>query len=101
MREANDFPLFRWAPPTARVIAFPTEHRIGKIRRVVDVLSGRSGKGAEIYWTKTLTDMTRQMASAGVPATEIDREILSFTECVQRALEGHPALDIRPDGDAA
>ncbi|MCX5580527.1 DUF6074 family protein [Kaistia terrae] len=101
MREANDLPLFRWTPPTARVIAFPTERRIGKIRRVVDVLSGRSGKGAEVYWTKTVSDMTRQMTAAGIDAAEIDREIQAFTESVQRALYGHTLHDLRPDGDAA
>jgi hypothetical protein len=101
MREANDLPLFRWKPPTARVIAFPAERRLGKIRRVVDVLSGRSGKGAEVYWTKTITDMTRQMAAAGVTASEIDREIQSFAECVQRALDGNLPHDLQPDGDAA
>jgi hypothetical protein len=101
MRGHNDLPLFRWMPPTARVIAFPTDRRIGKIRRVVDVLSGRSGKGAEVYWTKTIADMARQMAAAGVGAAEVDREIQSFTDSVQRAIDGRVPHNLRPDGDAA
>lgn len=96
----DDLPLFAWTPPAARVIAFPADRRIGKIRRVVEVLSGRSGKGFDRYWSDTVTTMRAQMETAGLLPADIDRELEAFATSVQRELDRRFSRNSHPDGAA-
>ncbi|WP_353806194.1 DUF6074 family protein [Mesorhizobium sp.] len=45
---------------------FPTVRRVGKIRRTVEVLSDRTGKGGNQYWKQVIAGMRTQMVSAGL-----------------------------------
>lgn len=77
-----DLPLFRWSPPKCVVLPFPTSRRAGKIRRTVEVLSSRHGKGADQYWNQVIAGMRSQMIAAGLPDETIDRELRDFATAV-------------------
>ncbi|MER8793945.1 DUF6074 family protein [Mesorhizobium sp. M0984] len=62
------------------VLPFPTTRRVGKIRRTVEVLSDRSGKGADQYWKQVIAGMRTQMMSAGLTDDVVDRELRAFAE---------------------
>ncbi|WP_413468514.1 DUF6074 family protein, partial [Mesorhizobium muleiense] len=36
------------------ILPFPTVRRVGKIRRTVEVLSDRTGKGGNQYWKQVI-----------------------------------------------
>ena len=85
--------------PECTIIAFPTERRVGKIRRTADVLNRRHGRGAEFYWHQVVDGMVSQMERAGLDRAVIDHEIRAFHDAVQRALQA--AGQERPDGGNA
>ncbi|WP_353642947.1 DUF6074 family protein [Mesorhizobium sp. WSM2239] len=94
----RDLPLFRWTPPACVVIPFPTVKRIGKIRRTVEVLSGRNGKSADQYWHQIISGMRSQMIAAGLPDDVIEAELRSFADAVFVTMNRGCQ---RPGGDAA
>lgn len=83
--QIDDLPLFRWTPP-CKVIAFPLDKRIGRVRQVASKLLGKKGQAADTYWRQTVTTMIRQMERAGIPKGEIDAEVRSFFHAVHREL---------------
>jgi len=42
-------PLFSWQSPR-QVLLFPLTKRVGTTRRTAQILSGKCGDGASIYW---------------------------------------------------
>lgn len=98
-----DLPLFRWTPPQVEVIPFPCRSRIGKARRVADMIFGTTDRGAEAYWLRTLSDLRRQMARVGIPDDRIEMEIDAFRVAVQKELDrrAYAGQISRPGGDAA
>ncbi|WP_287070773.1 DUF6074 family protein [Mesorhizobium sp.] len=62
------------------VLPFPTVRRIGKIRRAVEVLSDRTGKGGNQYWKQVIAGMRTQMVSAGLADEVIDQELRAFAD---------------------
>ncbi|RUX97251.1 DUF6074 family protein [Mesorhizobium sp. M7D.F.Ca.US.004.01.2.1] len=62
------------------ILPFPTNRRVGKIRRTVEVLSDRSGKGADQYWKQVIAGMRTQMVSAGLADDVIERELRAFAD---------------------
>lgn len=82
-RNEFDLPLFEWNR-FPKVIPFPCARRVGKIRRVAEVLSQKSNspKDVSIYWKRILIDLERQMARAGVDPEQIEIELQEFkTAC--------------------
>lgn len=69
-------------PIGCRIIPFPIRKRVGKIRRTVDVLSDRQGKGADHYWKQVVAGLRSQMAASGLPDDIIEGELRSFSDCV-------------------
>lgn len=82
----DDLPLFNWTPP-CKVIPFPTRHRVGKVRRVAEVLAQKSGKDAGAYWQRTVETMLGQMERAGVSPSEAERQAGDFFDAVQAELQ--------------
>ncbi|TIM21269.1 MAG: hypothetical protein E5Y61_32430 [Mesorhizobium sp.] len=62
------------------VLPFPTVRRVGKIRRTVEVLSDRTGKGGNHYWKQVIAGMRTQMVSAGLADEVIDQELRAFAD---------------------
>lgn len=100
MRANSDLPLFEWRPPQCDVIPFPARSRVGKIRRVGDVLEGKTGKGADQYWRQIRDGMRSQMEKAGIPADRIDAELRDFFAAVQAELQRRAGHGQRPGGAA-
>lgn len=83
---SHDLPLFSWSP-ACKVIPFPSSRRLGKARRVAEVLEQKSGHDAVAYWKRIIGDLSRQLAAAGVARTVIDSELREFHCAVQEELE--------------
>lgn len=82
----DDLPLFNWTPP-CKVIPFPARHRVGRVRRVAEVLSGKRGRDANAYWRRTVETMAEQMSKAGVPKDEAERQLRDFFDAVQHEMQ--------------
>jgi hypothetical protein len=92
--------LLDWKPP-CQVIAFPLAKRIGKVRRVADILAEKHGAAAKSYWKQTILTMAGQMQRAGVDQDAIGRELRSFHDAVQQELCRRGGHRQRPGGNAA
>ncbi|MDF3216277.1 MULTISPECIES: DUF6074 family protein [Mesorhizobium] len=92
--------LLDWNPP-CMLIAFPMAKRIGKIRRVAEVLSARRGAAATNYWKQMVATMGGQMQRAGFDRDTINRELREFHDAVQRELWLRSGHGQRPGGSAA
>lgn len=99
----DDLPLFRWTPPSAEVIPFPVARRVGKIRRTAQLVDESTDKAARAHWNRTVDDLTRQMARAGIPPEHIEAELRAFSGAVlaELAKRSQGASGFRPGGDVA
>lgn len=97
-RNEFDLPLFEWNRPP-KVIPFPCSKRVGKIRRVAEVLSKKSDcpKDASIYWNRILSDLERQMAKAGVDPEQIATELQEFKTACRCAMRLPVSVGRFPD----
>jgi hypothetical protein len=98
--QIDDLPLFRWTPP-CRVMAFPLDKRIGRVRSVAEKLVGKRGHTADAYWRQTVKALAGQMERAGIPKAEIDIELRAFFDAVQAEMIRLTYRGRRPGGDAA
>lgn len=89
--------LLSWRPaprPMAEIIPFPIARRVGKVRRVVDVLKAQTTERAQAsYWNRECTTLEKQLARAGLSPDAIKAELEAFYQAVQgelnrRAYEG-------------
>lgn len=84
MSARADLPLFAHRSSNPVVIPFPAKARVGKIRRMVEVVTAiGTEKGVEAHWKRSLADLRRQMERAGIDADRIEREVVSFENAVQ------------------
>ena len=80
MKRTNQYglPLFDWQPPV-QVIAFPLEKRIGKVRRVAEVMSRQRTKNAEDAYFQNIDDgLKAQLLRSGVEPSKINAELDAF-----------------------
>ena len=92
--------LLSWSPPR-QVIAFPLAKRVGKVRRVADVLMAKNGQAAATYWRQTVTTLGEQLQRAGIDRKAIDEQLRAFHDAVQRELQSRNGHGQRPGGSAA
>lgn len=79
-------------PSRCDVVPFPAARRVGKVRRTVEVLLSKSGKGADHYWRQIVEGMKTQMTAAGIAQEQVDRELSAFAATVFDAVDaGRPA----------
>lgn len=78
-----DLPLFNWCPATCQVVPFPHSKRIGKARRVAQVLSRKNGHDATTYWNSIIQNLKTGMDRVGIEASTVTDEIQAFTAIVQ------------------
>lgn len=96
----DELPLFSWRKPSAALLVFPLSRRVGKIRRVADVLSRKHGRDAEAYWHRIVSDHSRQLADAGLPSEAIEFQLIGFRDAVEGELRRLAFLSSRPGGAA-
>ena len=71
----------------AAVIVFPTARRIGRAHRVAEVLSQQPTRHAvEVYWSRVVGDMRKQMERAGVDPETIEHQVADFRRVVESIL---------------
>ena len=71
--------LLSWVPPR-QTIVFPFAKRVGKVREVVEKLSGKTQRQGGAYWSQMIDGQVRTMERLGLSDAEIDRE----GECLPR-----------------
>lgn len=96
----NDLPLFAWTPPS-KVLVFPLQRRVGRVRHVASKLLDKQGELANTYWRQIVTSLTSQMERAGISEAEIDRELKSFFDAVQSEMARLTYRGQQPGGGAA
>ncbi|GHD07710.1 DUF6074 family protein [Tianweitania populi] len=91
----NDLPLFAWSPPSATMIPFPASKRVGKIRRVAEMMRQRQGKEKALvaYWSRVIDDMTSQLDRAGFRPETIAKELFDFEASVNAEMARLSLLD--------
>ena len=73
--------------PETLVIPFPAKKRIGKARRVAEVIASKATQNAvDAYWTRIADDMSKQLLRAGVEEEKVEREIDAFQILVEQLL---------------
>lgn len=97
-----DLPLFKWQPPACRLIAFPPQKRIGKIRDVARKWRAqRTHKLADKYAAQIDSDLRSYLHRIGTSPAEIDRLACEFWQAVQAEIFRLGSSAARPGGDAA
>lgn len=97
MRPSETDLFFRWTPPACKVIPFPANRRVGKIKRTIEVLVSKTDRDADRYFRQIVAGMRSQMAAAGLPEDVIDAEVDAFRRAVFAKLD----CGARGGGDAA
>ncbi|MGK6313704.1 DUF6074 family protein [Neorhizobium sp. DT-125] len=69
-----------------KLIAFPLVRRIGKIRRVAEVLESRHGAEAAGYWRVQVRHLAEGMQQCGYSEDRIAEEVRAFHDAVQREM---------------
>jgi hypothetical protein len=67
----------------AEVIAFPLDRRWFEVMQAAKLLDFSQGKEINRWWRKTCRKMADGLRSAGVPESEVRRQILAFQDAVQ------------------
>jgi Family of unknown function (DUF6074) len=94
----KNLPSYNWYS-SPKVIPFPCSRRIGKVRRVAEVLSRKANcpKDATTYWKRIITDLERQMTKAGIDPDRIETELQQFRTACKCATSWPIAAGSFPD----
>lgn len=69
------------------IFVFPQARRIGKIKRVAEVLLSKETFNAKnSYWKRIVEDLDHRLSNLGLSKEEVFREVSSFSGEVQREL---------------
>lgn len=83
--ETRELPLFAWQPPACLVIAFPSRLRTGHARKVARQMArARTGREAQYALRRAMTSHEDHLRRAGLPADEIERQMLDFRALIHR-----------------
>jgi len=77
--------LLDWYPP-CRKLAFPLAARVGKVRRVADVIPTKAGSELTGYWKQLHRHFIDHLSALGYTANEIEVEIDAFEAAVYAEL---------------
>lgn len=85
------------------ILLFPQARRIGKIKRVAEVLSSKETVNAQkSYWKRIMEDLDHKLSNLGLTREEVFREANSFSKEVQRELNKLQSTNNRnTTGDAS
>lgn len=92
--------LLSWTPP-CKVLVFPHDRRVGRVRHVASKLLDKRGDTADAYWRQTVSALANQMERAGIPDCHVHREIHAFFDAVQGEMLRLTYRGQRPGGGAA
>lgn len=78
----GNFPLFDWRPP-CRVLVFPLDRRVGRIRQIAEALSRKDGFWAQTYWKQIVTSSMKQLLKAGLSEQQANDQVAALFAAVQ------------------
>ncbi|MBB3913873.1 DUF6074 family protein [Rhizobium fabae] len=82
----NDLPLFAWQPP-CKLIIFPMEARIGKIRDVaLKMLDKTTDRHADWYRKQVTEALLLHLEKIGLPEDEQDEQLGAFWTKVEQEI---------------
>ncbi len=80
----HDLPLFAWRP-ACKVILFPQQARLGKIRDVARKLVAKTTERSADYYSAQVSEgLTSQLTRIGIPERDQDEAIGAFWSAVNQ-----------------
>jgi hypothetical protein len=82
MMQRSDPPL-KLVLPSCEVLLFPVTKRVGKIRHTAQLLAGKHGEDADLYWKQVTASMRRSLDRIGMQPNTVQEELRGFHFAVQ------------------
>lgn len=77
----GNLPLFRWQP-SCKVLMFPLNRRIRKVRHTAAMLIDRQGEDAELYWKQVAAANRKHFERIGLSEEQARAEFEAFSQAV-------------------
>lgn len=81
----SKLPLLDWQPEP-KVIIFPLDARISRVRRTASLLNKKQGEDADLYWKQVIAANRKHLTRIGLTAEQQRVQLLGFSNAVQREL---------------
>ena len=87
----NKLTLLDWQPEP-KVLVFPLDARIGKVRHTASLLYKKHGEDAELYWKQVIAANRKHLIRIGLTAEQQHEQLLGFSRAVQQELNSIATL---------
>ena len=81
----NKLPLLDWQP-ACKVLVFPLDARVGKVRHTASLLYKKHGEDAELYWKQVIAANRKHLIRIGLTAEQQHEQLSGFSHAVQHEL---------------
>lgn len=81
----SKLPLLEWQP-ACKVLVFPLDARIGKVRHTASLLNKKHGEDAELYWKQVIAANRKHLARIGLSSEQQHKQLFGFFNAVQQEL---------------
>ena len=81
----SKLPLLDWQPEP-KVLVFPLDARIGKVRRTASLLYKKQGEDADLYWKQVIAANRKHLIRIGLTAEQQHEQLSGFSNAVQHEL---------------
>ena len=81
----NKLTLLDWQPEP-KVLVFPLDARIGKVRRTASLLYKKHGEDADLYWKQVIAANRKHLIRIGLTAEQQHEQLSGFSRAVQQEL---------------
>jgi hypothetical protein len=92
----SDLPLFSYRHPMGRILAFPSERRVGTIDRLAR--RAAEAKDPEPTISHALARIRHQRTSCGLSAPEVDADMVQLERALRRRVDQYRATMGRDAG---
>ncbi len=69
-----------------KIIIFPLDARIGKVRRTASLLFKKQGEDADLYWKQVIAANRKHLIRIGLTDEQQHVQLLGFSRAVQQEL---------------
>lgn len=81
----SKLPLLDWQP-ACKVLVFPLDARVGKVRHTASLLYKKHGEDAELYWKQVIAANRKHLIRIGLTAEQQHEQLSGFSGAVQQEL---------------
>lgn len=81
----SKLPLLDWQPEP-KVLVFPLDARIGKVRRTASLLFKKQGEDADLYWKQVIAANRKHLIRIGLTDEQQHVQLSGFSRAVQQEL---------------